>query len=98
MRTAIVFATLASSTLAFTPSLQTTRGTTTQLEVTRRDALAGFGGLIAAPVMANAASSTTFFKPEDLFEPAQMSKGDKLDLNSAFVVRMDCNRMRFIRF
>lgn len=88
MRIFAVLATLATS-LAFAPSIHTTctHRTATQLKVTRREALVGFAGLVAAPIVANAASSTTFFKPEDLNEPAQMNKGDKLDLNSAFVVR-----------
>lgn len=80
-------------TLAFVPSFptKTSRLTKTQLEVARRDVLAGIvGGWLASAALmspaAEAASSTTFFEPEKLSEPAQMSQGGKLDLNSAFVV------------
>jgi hypothetical protein len=87
------FAILASTVMAFTPTVTTKAPLqTTQLEASvRRDFLTGIAGswMAAAlsPAAAQAASSTAFFEPEKLFEPSQMSQGGKVDLNSAFVVR-----------
>ena len=84
-------ASILSMTMAFSPSFKPHRPTTTRLEVSRRDILASgiaasYMVVTALAAPANAASSTTFFEPEKLFEPAQMKQGGKVDLNSAFVV------------
>ena len=84
--------TLLSMSLAFSPSIKPHRLTTTRLEVSRRDILAtgiaaSYMAVTSLAAPAQATSSTTFFEPEKLFEPAQMKQGGKVDLNSAFVVR-----------
>jgi hypothetical protein len=71
----------------FAPSMRKTT-TTTQLNLERRELLAGILELVAAPAIANAKGSTWFYdqKIETVQEPAQMHTGGKVDLNAAFVV------------
>ncbi|EED92635.1 predicted protein [Thalassiosira pseudonana CCMP1335] len=68
---------------------------TTALSASRRDALlqtARVGGLIVGsvlasqPEVASAGTANPFFNEEVNWEPSQMVKGDKVDVNGAFVV------------
>jgi hypothetical protein len=61
----------------------------------RRDALlnvmrgSGFVlGTVVAPRIANAGTANPFFAEEINFEPSQMARGDKIDINGAFVVSL----------
>ena len=97
MRITLLFALWMTTSHAFCPlrvSQQTTT-TTTQLDmVDRRHVLAQVAtlGLLLNQVVepAHAKGSTFFFDEtiETVREPAQMPTGDKIDLNSAFVVRV----------
>jgi len=88
MRVLILVAIIASAA-AFAPAVKTD-GPRTVLDVHRRDVLAGFAGMLAAPTIANAAGSTFFFddKIETVKEASQMATGGRVDLNNAFVVRL----------
>ena len=81
--------------MAFVPVVHhapptTTKPTSTQLDMERRDVflITGILGLAAAPGLAHAKGSTFFYddKIEEVREQSQMPTGGKLDLNSAFVV------------
>jgi hypothetical protein len=71
----------------FAPSMSKI-ATTTQLNLERRNLLAGIFGVVVAPAIANAKGSTWFYDQmiETEQEPAQMYTGGKVDLNAAMVV------------
>jgi len=72
--------------LAFAPAVQKTHTSSTKLDMERRDVLiTGIMGLVAAPTMAQAASSTFFYDDSKTQEPSQGATDGKVDLNSAFV-------------
>ncbi len=58
--------------------------------MSRRDALlAGSGailGTLISPKAATAGTANPFMEEEINFEPSQMPRGDKIDINGAFVV------------
>jgi hypothetical protein len=105
MRLITLLALVSTTVVAFAPSAKISRAvtnpSTTQLQIARRDIIVGAAAgwfFLAAPLLANAASSSTFFKPEDLQEPAQMSnQGGKLDLNAAFVVSMCGHGVKYLQ-
>lgn len=74
----------------FVPSTTSSLKTTELTAISRRDALlAGTGLVIGTMVRPNAASAGTanpFLEEEVNFEPSQMAKPDKVDINGAFVV------------
>lgn len=79
---------------AFTGSIFPSTSTTA-LSASRRDALlqtVRVGGLIVGsvlasqPEVASAGTANPFFNEEVNWEPSQMVKGDKVDVNGAFVV------------
>lgn len=86
MRVFITLLLLAVAT-AFVVTTPPSKKTATKLDVTRRDILVT-GILASIPTVAHASGSTFFYdeKIEQVREPSQMLTGDKLDLNSAFVV------------
>jgi Mn2+/Fe2+ NRAMP family transporter len=84
-----------SPVLAFVPVIVhkvNNVATTTNLDLHRRDLLiTGVLGLIVAPEITHAKSSTFFYDDkieEKPPEPSQMATDGKYDLNSAFVVRI----------
>jgi hypothetical protein len=90
MRFFLLVFSFAASAMAFSPVIQVERKTSsTQLGLKRRDLLTGIAGLVAAPSIASASSSTWFFdeKIEDFKEESQMPTDGKIDFNGAFVVR-----------
>lgn len=87
MRSLLVISLVAAAT-AFVP-VQVQRPIKTELTVHRRDVLVtALAGLVGVPSLTHASGSTFFYdeKIENVREPSQMHTGDKLDLNSAFVV------------
>jgi uncharacterized protein YycO len=93
MRLALLLSTLAVSALAFTPVQVKVPRVTSLSAVNRRDVLITvLSGIVAAPAVSQASGSTFFFdeKIETVHEPSQMHTGDRLDLNSAFVVSAVC--------
>jgi hypothetical protein len=90
MRLVLLLSVLAVSALAFTPvQVKVSRGTSLNA-VNRRDVLITvLSGIVAAPAVSQASGSTFFYddKIETVREQSQMPTGDRLDLNSAFVVR-----------
>jgi hypothetical protein len=77
---------------AFVPvQVKLAKATTTELAaVSRRDVLVtALAGLVTAPALSHASGSTFFFdeKIETVREASQMPTGNRVDLNSAFVVR-----------
>ena len=87
---------LISSASGFVGPL-TPRERSTSLCASRRDALLnvvrGSGiliGMVMAPKDVNAGTANPFFEKEINFEPSQMAKNDKIDINGAFVVSLLC--------
>jgi hypothetical protein len=90
MRIVLLLSLLSVSALAFTPVQVKIPRATSLNAVNRRDVLITvMSGIVAAPAVSQASGSTFFFdeKIETVHEPSQMHTGDRLDLNSAFVVR-----------
>jgi hypothetical protein len=91
MRFFAVVALLAACTAcAFVPVHVKLAKTTELAAVSRRDVLVtALAGLVAAPALSHASGSTFFFdeKIETVREASQMPTGNRVDLNSAFVVR-----------
>jgi hypothetical protein len=85
MKIVLAFCVLPFAT-SFVPT--TKRVATIELAaMSRRDALLtlGTGMLLNAPV-ANAGTANPFLEEEINFEPSQMARQDKIDINGAFVV------------
>jgi hypothetical protein len=81
---------IATTTIAFSPAI-TKQASKTQLSLRRRAFLtSGLVGLMIVPEIASAKGSTFFYddKIEFVKEESQMPTGGKVDLNSAFVVRL----------
>lgn len=74
----------------FVPSTTSSLKTTELTAISRRDALlAGTGlviGTMVRPNVASAGTANPFLEEEVNFEPSQMAKPDKVDINGAFVV------------
>ena len=87
-----ILALLLAPAMAFVPAVQKAK-TTTKLDMQRRDVLiTGIMGLVAAPTLAQASGSSTWFydeKIEQVVEPTQMATDGRLDLNSAYVVSLE---------
>ena len=91
MRTYLTFVLLFAPVIAFVPAVVHKKTFSTKLDVHRRDLLiTGIVGLLVAPELVTAKSSTFFYDDkieEKPPEPSQLPTGGKMDLNSAFVVR-----------
>lgn len=75
---------------AFVPTSNNAKSTKLSA-MSRRDALlagsgAFLGSLIISPDAATAGTANPFMEEEINFEPSQMPRGDKIDINGAFVV------------
>lgn len=90
MRLTILLITLIASTYSFHPVPRLVRPKT-ELGIERRDVvITGIAALIAAPRLAQAKGSSTWFydeKIETVKEASQMPTDGRLDVNAAFVVR-----------
>mmetsp|Transcript_7785 Transcript_7785/g.16653 ORF Transcript_7785/g.16653 Transcript_7785/m.16653 type:complete len:156 (-) Transcript_7785:355-822(-) len=75
--------------VAFVPSRNNAKSTKLSA-MSRRDALlAGSGAFLGTLISPNAATAGTanpFMEEEINFEPSQMPRGDKIDINGAFVI------------
>jgi hypothetical protein len=90
MRLVLLLSLLTLSALAFTPVQVKVSRATSLNAVNRRDVLfTVLSGVVAVPAVSHASGSTFFFdeKIETVHEASQMPTGNRLDLNSAFVVR-----------
>jgi hypothetical protein len=88
----ILLLTFIPLTIAFAPNLNHQCATRTKLNVSRRDAMltgAAMAGILIFPVESKAFSQQL---DDNLTEVTQLPTGGKLDLNSAYVVRIcyDC--------
>ena len=88
----ILFATSASAFVG--PVFPARESTSLCATSSRRDALlnivrgSGFVlGTAMAPGAVNAGTANPFFEEEINYEPSQAARGDKIDINGAFVVR-----------
>lgn len=92
--TATVALPLVSSANAFVGPIFPARESTSLYGTSsRRDVLlnivrgSGFVlGTVMAPKVVNAGTANPFFEKEINFEPSQAARGDKIDINGAFVV------------
>ena len=92
--TAAITLLLLTSVDAFVGPIFPAHESTTSLlaETSRRDALvnvvrgSGFALGILVPKVVNAGTANPFFEKEINFEPSQMARNDKIDINGAFVV------------
>ncbi|KAL9182992.1 hypothetical protein ACHAXT_004271 [Thalassiosira profunda] len=83
---AITLAT-AGTSQAFAPTAHTARGSTELAALSRRSVISGFLlGTLAAPNPSHAGTGNPFFEEEVNYEPSQQARGDKIDINGAFVV------------
>lgn len=95
--TAALSLSLVSSGRAFVGPIFPARESNTCLAASRREALlnvvrgSGFVlGTLMAPKVVSAGTANPFFEEEVNYEPSQAARGDKIDINGAFVVSRLC--------